>query len=127
MFKASLCLLVLVLALATAASGQDYHYDPTSTKYDPDYLSTFSIIVRDPNTGELGIGVASRVLAVGRNGSTFRGGVAVIVHQMSSNPYYGRIGMEMLMAGLEPQEVMARLVRSAEVSASRQVANHDLD
>jgi len=126
MFKKALGLLLLCLSFGTIAQAQDYHYDPTSTTYDPDWLSTFSIIVRDPNTGELGIGVASRVLAVGRNGSTFRGGVAVIVHQMSSNPYYGRIGMEMLMAGLEPQEVMARLVRSDEDSASRQVAILDI-
>ena len=105
---------------------QDYFYDPTSTEYDPDYLNTYSIIVRDPTTGELGIGVASRVLAVGRNGSSFRGGVGVIVHQMSSNPFYGRIGMEMLMAGLHPQEVMAQLVRSDEASARRQVAILDI-
>lgn len=126
MFGKSLGLLTLALSFVSAASAQDYVYDPTSTKYDPDYLSTFSILVRDPDTGELGIGVASRVLAVGRNGSTFRGGVAVIVHQASSNPYYGRIGMEMLMAGLPPQEVMARLVRSDENSASRQVSILDI-
>jgi uncharacterized Ntn-hydrolase superfamily protein len=66
--------------------------------------------------------VASRVLAVGRNGSSFRGGVGVIVHQASSDPYYGRIGMEMLDAGLDPQEVMGRLVRSDLNSTSRQVA-----
>ena len=97
------------------------------TIYDPDYLSTFSIIVREPRTGELGIGVASRVLAVGRNGSSFKGGVGVIVHQMSSDPYYGRIGMEMLDAGLDPQEVMARLVRSDLRSATRQVAILDIN
>lgn len=126
MSRKSVGLLTIALSFVTGANAQDYVYDPTSTKYDPDYLSTFSIIVRDPGTGELGIGVASRVLAVGRNGSTFRGGVAVIVHQMSSNPYYGRIGMEMLMAGLPPEEVMARLVRSDEDSASRQVAILDI-
>lgn len=122
MFGKSVIVLTLVFGCITVARAQDHVYDPTSTKYDPDYLSTFSIIVRDPESGELGIGVGSRVLAVGRNGSTFRGGVAVIVHQASSNPYYGRIGMEMLMAGLPPQEVMARLVRSDEYSASRQVS-----
>ena len=109
-----------------AIAVQDYVYDPTSTEYDPNYLNTYSIIVRDPATGELGIGVASRVLAVGRNGSSFRGGVGVIVHQMSSNPFYGRIGMEMLMAGLHPQEIMAQLVRSDEASARRQVAILDI-
>jgi uncharacterized Ntn-hydrolase superfamily protein len=62
------------------------------------------------------------VLAVGRNGSSFRGGVGVIVHQASSDPYYGRIGLEMLDAGLDPQDVLGRLVRSDLRSESRQVA-----
>jgi uncharacterized Ntn-hydrolase superfamily protein len=123
MFRTSiLSLATIFLSLAPTVSAQDYKYDPTSTEYEPDYLSTYSIIVRDAETGELGIGVASRVLAVGRNGSTFRGGVGVIVHQMSSNPFYGRIGMEMLQAGLPPQEIMAQLVRSDEASERRQVA-----
>jgi len=114
--------LILILGTVAVANAQDYVYDPTSTVYDPDHTNTYSIIVRDPDTGELGIGVASRVLAVGRNGSTFRGGVGVIVHQASSDPYYGRIGMEMLDAGLDPQDVMGRLVRSDLNSQSRQVA-----
>jgi uncharacterized Ntn-hydrolase superfamily protein len=122
MAKKLLLALAALLVVAPAVSAQDYEYDPTSSTYDPDYLSTYSIIGRDPVTGELGIGVASRVLAVGRNGSTFRGGVGVIVHQASSDPYYGRIGMEMLDAGLDPQEVMGRLVRSDLRSESRQVA-----
>ncbi len=122
MLRTSALVCTLFLCSAVAAGAQDYVYDPTSTDFDPDYLSTYSIIVRDPGTGELGIGVASRVLAVGRNGSSFRGGVGVIVHQMSSNPFYGRIGMEMLMAGLHPQEIMSQLVRSDEASARRQVA-----
>jgi uncharacterized Ntn-hydrolase superfamily protein len=123
MFRRSLYLLaVLSIGGPVSAHGQDYMYDPTSTQYEPDYLGTYSIIARDAETGEMGIGVASRVLAVGRNGSTFRGGVGVIVHQMSSNPFYGRIGMEMLQAGLHPQEIMAQLVRSDESSARRQVA-----
>ena len=127
MFRESILLLAsLSLSLAPAVSAQDYEYDPTSTEYEPDYLSTYSIVVRDPATAELGIGVASRVLAVGRNGSSFRGGVGVIVHQMSSNPFYGRIGMEMLMAGLHPQEIMAQLVRSDEGSERRQVAILDI-
>lgn len=127
MFREPILLLVsFSLSLASVVSAQDYEYDPTSSKYEPDYLSTYSIIVRDPETAELGIGVASRVLAVGRNGSTFKGGVGVIVHQMSSNPFYGRIGMEMLAAGLPPQEIMAQLVRSDEESERRQVAILDI-
>jgi uncharacterized Ntn-hydrolase superfamily protein len=125
MMTRALLFALITLGSAAALGAQSYVYDPTSTVYDPDYTNTYSIIVRDPDTGELGIGVASRVLAVGRNGSSFKGGVAVIVHQASSDPYYGRIGMEMIDAGLDPQEVMARLVRSDPRSESRQVAMLD--
>jgi uncharacterized Ntn-hydrolase superfamily protein len=125
MLKTPTLLLCLATSFATGASGQDTD-DPTSVRYDPDAnASTYSIIVRDPETDELGIGVASRVLAVGRNGSTFKGGVGVIVHQASSDSYYGRVGMEMLDAGLDPQEAMARLVRSDLNAPSRQVAMLD--
>lgn len=122
MFRTSILASVLVLSGASLASAQDYVDDPTSSEYDADWLGTYSIIGRDPGTGELGIAVASRVLAVGRNGSTFRGGVGVIVHQAASDPYYGRIGMEMLDAGLEPEDVLGRLVRSDLGSERRQVA-----
>lgn len=124
--KILLLVSILGAGLTGAAGAQDYVYDATSSVYDPDYLSTYSILARDPDSGELGIGVASRVLAVGRNGSTFRGGVAVIVHQASSDPFYGRIGMEMLMAGLEPEEVLSRLVRSDVGSERRQVSILDI-
>ncbi len=122
MFRRSVLAALLILGAPALAAAQDYVDDPTSSHYDPDWLGTYSIIARDPGTGELGIAVASRVLAVGRNGSTFRGGVGVIVHQAASDPYYGRIGMEMLDAGLEPQDVLGRLVRSDLQSERRQVA-----
>ena len=49
---------IMCVLLALAASGR-------AQDYDPDYLATFSIIVRDPATGELGFAVQSKAFAAG--------------------------------------------------------------
>jgi len=105
-------------AVSAAAAG--------AQEADHAYESTYSIITRDPETGELGMAVQSRAFAVGYRTWTAKGGLAVFAHQASSSPYYGRVGMEMLSAGLEPQEALDRLVRSDEGRASRQVAVLDI-
>lgn len=107
---------LLTLALGSFAGVQGQETDPFT------YEGTYSIIGRDPATGELGMGVQSRAFAVGYRTWTAKGGLAIFAHQASSNPYYGRVGMEMLAAGLEPQEVLDRLVRSDLESDRRQVA-----
>jgi len=68
----------------------------------------------------------SRAIAVGNRTWTAKGGLAVFAHQASSNPYYGRIGMELLAAGLSPEESLDRLVKSDDMSARRQVAVIDI-
>lgn len=112
---------MLILAFVFFSAITSYTQD-----FDPNYLSTFSIIARDPDTGELGMAVQSKVFAVGYRTWDAKGGVAVIAHQASSNPYYGKIGLELLEAGLSPQQALDMLVRSDEQSSSRQVAILDI-
>jgi len=108
----------IVFAISAApAPAQDF---------DPNYLSTYSIIARDPATGELGMAVQSKVFAVGYRTWDAKGGVAVIAHQAASNPFYGKIGLELLEAGLTPKQALDTLVRADEGSASRQVAIIDI-
>lgn len=119
----------LPLALILPTPGGAQHTGPLPDPLDsahPLYEGTYSIIARDAETGELAMGVQSRAFAVGYRTWTARGGLAIFAHQAASNPYYGRVGMEMLAAGLEPQEVLARLVRSDEESSRRQVAILDI-
>ena len=61
---------------------------------------TFSIVARDPGTGELGMAVQSKALATGSRTITIKGGVAVVAHQSQSNPMYGTLGVELLSAGM---------------------------
>ena len=113
----------LILALlpswtpATAAAQED----------DPDYLATYSIIARDPGTGELGMGVQSKAFAAGNRAMHAKGGVAVIAHQAAANPMYGAIGVDLIERGYSPQEALDMMVASDEGRDRRQVSILDMD
>jgi len=90
--------------------------------YDQDDMGTFSIIARDPTTGELGMGVQSKAFAAGNRAMTIKGGLAVIAHQASANPMYGSLGLELLATGMPPQQALDFMLRADEGRDNRQVA-----
>jgi len=110
-------LLGCVLASGNPAGAQE-----TSFVDDPTLDGTFSILGRDPETGELGIAVHSRTIAVGSRVRGGKGGVAVFAHQAASNPLYSALGIELLEAGLSPEEALEFLVRADDAAHRRQVA-----
>ncbi|WP_034384783.1 DUF1028 domain-containing protein [Deinococcus sp. YIM 77859] len=69
---------------------------------------TFSIVGRDPVTGDLGVAVASKFLAVGALVPFARAGVGAVATQSYVNPQYGPDGLRELAAGLAPAEVAAK-------------------
>jgi uncharacterized Ntn-hydrolase superfamily protein len=91
-------------------------------EFDPNYLSTFSIIARDPRTGELGEGVQSKAFAPGNRAVHIKGGVGVIAHQASANPMYGELGLKLLESGMTPQEALDFMLRADSGRESRQVS-----
>ncbi len=93
---------------------------------DPELEGTFSIIGRDPETGELGIAVHSKTVAVGSRVRGGKGGVAVFAHQAASNPMYSMLGVELLEAGMDPEQALAFLLRADEGADRRQVAILDI-
>jgi uncharacterized Ntn-hydrolase superfamily protein len=108
---------VSVFALAAPTRGQEY---------DPDMLGTFSIIARDPATGELGMAVQSKAFGAGNRATTIKGGVAVVAHQASANPMYGTLGLELLSAGMTPKDALDFMLRADEGRDRRQVAILDV-
>jgi uncharacterized Ntn-hydrolase superfamily protein len=94
---------------------------------EPALEGTFSIIARDPVSGELGMAVQSKTLAVGSRTITIKGGLAVVAHQSASNPMYGAIGLELLAAGMSPQQALDQMLRGDEGRDSRQVAIVDIN
>jgi uncharacterized Ntn-hydrolase superfamily protein len=73
-------------------------------------VSTFSILGFDPDSGELGIAVQSRVFSVGNGVIWAKAGVGAVATQAVANVAYGPRGLELLEQGLSPAEVVARLL-----------------
>jgi uncharacterized Ntn-hydrolase superfamily protein len=81
---------------------------------------TFSIVARDPETGDLGIAIASRALAVGAVAPFARAGVGAISTQAAPNVAYGPDGLARLAAGEEAAQVLAALTAADSMAAMRQ-------
>lgn len=86
-----------------------------------DYVNTFSIVGYDPNTGELGVAVASKFLAAGALVPWAKAGVGAIATQSWVNTAYGTRGLELLSQGYTAQEVLNKLVEEDEGRDVRQV------
>jgi len=82
---------------------------------------TFSVIARDPATGDLGIAVSSCILAVGCAVPTVRPGVGVVVVQARSRRGLGTSLMAGLVEGTSPQDLVRHASHAAE-DVDRQIA-----
>lgn len=84
-------------------------------------LATFSIVGYDPVTGDLGVAVATKYLAVGARVPHARAGIGAIAAQAYANPVLGPKGLELLAEGLAPTQVIATLMDEDEGRALRQL------
>jgi len=71
--------------------------------------STFSIVALEASTGELGVAVASKFLAVGSAVPWARAGAGALATQAWANLSYGPAGLALLAQGLPAEEVVRRL------------------
>ena len=111
----SVAALTIVSLLATSRAAPARQSDVATE-------GTFSIVARDSASGELGMAVQSKALATGSRTITIKGGVAVVAHQSQANPMYGTLGIELLSAGMAPQQALELMLRSDEGRDARQVA-----
>jgi hypothetical protein len=86
---------------------------------------TWSILARDPATGEIGAAVATRFFAVGALATHAEGRVGAMSTQALINPMYAVHGMPMLRAGTAPQQIVADLLAADAGRDHRQL--HILD
>lgn len=82
---------------------------------------TFSIVARDPASGDLGVAVASRFLAVGATVPYVRAGVGAMATQALANVRYGPEGLALLARGVAAGDVVDRLVQADRLRHHRQV------
>jgi uncharacterized Ntn-hydrolase superfamily protein len=82
---------------------------------------TWSIIARDPATGQFGIAVATKFFAVGARVPHIVAGVGGIATQALVNPYYGIDGVKLLSEGREPGDIVKTLLATDDGRESRQL------
>jgi uncharacterized Ntn-hydrolase superfamily protein len=83
---------------------------------------TYSIVARDPATGEFGIAVQSHWFSVGALVPWAWPGVGAVATQANVEVSYGPRALELLAAGAGASEALARLVAGDPGAATRQVA-----
>jgi uncharacterized Ntn-hydrolase superfamily protein len=82
---------------------------------------TFSIVARDPATGQLGVAVATCTLAVGRAAPWARAGVGAVATQASSQRGYGPRLLARLAAGATAAGALEELLGADADADQRQV------
>ena len=91
--------IALIAAAAPGAAGQD-----AAAPFDP--VATFSILGYDPETGEVGGAVQSRVFAVGNGVLWAEANVGIVATQAIVDVSYGPQGLALLRAGLAPAAIV---------------------
>ncbi len=104
--------IVPCLGLAAVAAGSFHH--PALAQEAPPWppAGTFSIVGHDPETGEVGVAVQSRVFSVGNGVIWGEAGVGVVATQAIVDVSYGPQGLQLLREGRSPadavREILAR-------------------
>ena len=89
------------------------------------FAHTFSIVARDPVTGDMAVGVQSHWFSVGTAVPWGEAGVGVVATQSFVNKSYGPKGLELMKQGKTAPEALASLLALDEGREVRQVAMID--
>ena len=88
-------------------------------------VSTYSIVARDPATGELGVAVQSHWFSVGAVVPWAEAGVGAVATQSFVDPSYGPLGLALMKAGRSAPEALQALLAGDSGREVRQVGMVD--
>ena len=83
---------------------------------------TYSIVARDPDTGELGVAVQSHWFSVGPIVPWARAGVGAVATQANAELSYGPRALDLMADGHSAPDALAQLLAEDPLAESRQVA-----
>jgi len=86
---------------------------------------TFSIVARDPDSGEMGVAVQSHWFSVGSVVTWAEAGAGAVATQAFVEPSYGPLGLGLMRGGKPAPETLAALLAADEEQELRQVAMVD--
>jgi len=88
-------------------------------------VHTFSIVCRDPATGELGVAVQSHWFSVGSIVPWAEAGVGAVATQSFVDPSYGKNGLDLMRSGKSAPDALKELLAKDEAREVRQVGMID--
>jgi len=91
----------------------------------PFYHATFSIVCRDPKTGEFAVGVTTMPRAVRKHCPFVRPGVGAVTTQALTNSALGPRGLDLMAEGKSPEEALKIALGEDQGHEQRQVAYID--
>jgi len=118
MRKSSVVLIVMLLGLMTTAVA-----DRLQKPLRP--VNTYSIVARDPATGELGTAVQSHWFSVGSIVIWAEPGVGAVATQSFVEPSYGPLGLQLMRTGKTASQALTALLAADEHEDVRQVGMVD--
>lgn len=83
---------------------------------------TYSIVARDPHSGQMGVAVQTCNLAVGTWVPWAEAGVGAVATQAEAERSYGTLGLELMRGQMSAQQALAALLAADERCEFRQVA-----
>jgi uncharacterized Ntn-hydrolase superfamily protein len=113
-------LLSLLLGLFSAVFAQ-----PSSKARSARPIHTYSIVARDPQTGDMGVAVQSHWFSVGSIVTWAEAGVGAIATQSLVDVTYGPLGLDLMRAGKTAEQALAALKLADPHPEIRQVAMVD--
>lgn len=117
--------LLLILALVPVPFGHTLQASQNTAKPTRP-VHTFSIVCRDPATGELGVAVQSHWFSVGSIVAWAEAGVGAVATQSFVDPSYGKNGLDLMRAGKSAPDTLKELLAKDEGREVRQVAMIDV-
>lgn len=119
------CLIVFfLLVLNFSPSGRAQHA-AQNPAIPTRPVHTYSIVARDPATGELGVAVQSHWFSVGPIVAWAEAGVGAVATQSFVDPSYGKNGLDMMRAGKSAPDTLKELLAKDDGREVRQVAMID--
>lgn len=121
--RVTLFLLLLLGVVLCQSTGSGFASGNKNIPLRP--VHTFSIVARDPATGELGVAVQSHWFSVGPIVPWAEAGVGAIATQSFVDPSYGKNGLELMRGGKSAPDTLKELLEKDEGRDVRQVAMID--
>ena len=116
---------LMIILTVVLSSTMINHTQADNSQVPSRPVHTFSIVARDPATGELGVAVQSHWFSVGSIVAWAEAGVGAVATQSFVDPSYGKNGLDLMRSGRSATDTLKELLAKDEAREVRQVAMID--